>query len=109
MYIYNDEDNAPMNDDFMGMHNPTVYLSRAEMKAMEEPVPSEEYPEDGCWNCLNYDPSKGACTVRWNNLDESYYNPDLDDKKPDDYCSEHETDDQAVWTDFFDEHGGNEP
>lgn len=34
-YIYNDEDNEPMNDDFMGAHNPTVYSSRAEMKYVE--------------------------------------------------------------------------
>lgn len=34
-YIYNDEDNTAMNDDFIGYHNPTVYLSRAEMKAWD--------------------------------------------------------------------------
>jgi len=36
-YIYNDEDNSPMNDDaWDGPHNPTVYMSRTEMKAMEK-------------------------------------------------------------------------
>ena len=40
MYIYNDEDNYPMNDDpFCGPHNPTVYTSREEM----------EYVESGQW------------------------------------------------------------
>ena len=36
MYVYNDEDNYPMNEDpFDGYHNPTVYTSRAEMKYYE--------------------------------------------------------------------------
>ena len=39
-YIYNDEDNYPMNDDAWDRidqdgHNPTVYGSMAEMKAAE--------------------------------------------------------------------------
>ena len=34
-YIYNDEDNAPMNDPFSGYHNPTVYSSRDEMNYYE--------------------------------------------------------------------------
>ena len=35
-YIYNDEDNAPMNEDaFSGFHNPTVYTDLAEMKYYE--------------------------------------------------------------------------
>lgn len=39
-YIYNDEDNVPMNDDaWAGPHNPTVYNSRDEM----------EYVESGEW------------------------------------------------------------
>lgn len=108
-YIYNDEDNAPMNEDALsGFHNPTVYSDRAEMKAIESDMPfTEEKPDDGCWNCMNYDPSRGACTIRWNNLDDSYYNPDLDDREPDDYCIDHDTDpdaDPEEW-DF----GGNEP
>ena len=107
MYVFDDEDNAPMNDDFMGMHNPTVYLSRAEMKAMEEPVPFEEYPEDGCWNCLNFDWKHEACTLGWNNMDESYYNPACDDRELTDYCDEHETDPDADPECLM--IGGNEP
>ena len=34
-YIYNDEDNYPMNDPFNGYHNPTVYSSLSEMKYFE--------------------------------------------------------------------------
>ena len=42
-YIYNDEDNAPMNDDpFDGPHNPTVYNYREEMKYYE----SGQYERD---------------------------------------------------------------
>ncbi len=38
--IYDDEDNVPMIDDpWDSDHNPTVYLSRAEMKAMEVSTP----------------------------------------------------------------------
>ena len=108
MYIYNDEDNAPMADDPFDIHNPTVYLCRAEMKAIEAGIPEKEKPADGCWNCLIHDPGCGACTLRWNNLDESYYNPDLDDRKPTDWCEYHETDQDADPADFFD-FGGNEP
>ena len=60
---------------------------------------------DGCWNCVNYDPGRAACTIRWNNLDESYYNPDLDDRKPDEYCVDHVTDKEAVWEQFFEVEG----
>lgn len=110
-YIYNDEDNAPMNEDTFdqGGHNPTVYLSAYEARMYDkygEPEPKEK-PADGCWNCMNYDPSRGACTIRWNNLDDIYYNPDLDDREPEDYCDDHDTDpdaDPEEW-DF----GGNEP
>ena len=107
-YIYNDEDNVPMIEDaFTGYRNPTVYNSRAEMKFVESGMHAKEKPADGCWNCWNYDPSRGACTIRWNNLDESYYNPDLDDKEPDDHCEHHDTDPDACPEDW--DFGGNEP
>ena len=40
-YIYSDDDNAPMNDNAWDMidqngHNPTVYLSYAEMRAAQK-------------------------------------------------------------------------
>ena len=100
-YIFNDEDNNPMNDDaWDGPHNPTIYNSRAEMKAAEEPLPFTDPPENGCWNCLNYDYIKEACTLNWNNGDESYYNPDTDDRDPDDCCPQHEKDEDAEWEDW---------
>lgn len=112
-YVYNDEDNAPMIDDpYDGPHNPTVYLSRAEERYYE----SGQYrideerknwkPDDGCWNCMHFDWNHEACTLNWNNMDESYYNPDMDDRKLDDYCDDHETDPDADWEEIF---GGNEP
>ena len=106
-YIYNDEDNAPMND--FDFHNPTVYTGIEDIKAMERfPLDEPEEPFNGCWNCRNYDWTREACTIRWNNLDESYYNPDLDDRDFTDYCDEHDLDpdvDPAEWFDY----GGNEP
>ena len=106
MYVYNDEDNAPMSD--FDLHNPTVYTSLAEAMAADK-MPFEEKPEipDGCWNCMNFDWNHEACTVNWNNLDESYYNPDCDDRELTDYCEYHETDPDAdpECLDF----GGNEP
>jgi hypothetical protein len=107
-YIYNDEDNAPMTDDaWTGIHNPTVYGSRAEMKAVEENIPFSDRPEDGCWNCLNFEWNHEACTVNWNNMDESYYNPHVDDRELTDYCEYHETDPDADPECLMD--GGNEP
>ena len=103
-YIYNDEDNVSMNDDaFDGIHNPTVYGSRAEMKHWEEPLPFTDppLPEKGCWNCLEYDGDR--CMKNWNNMDESYYNPDTDDRDPSDHCELWERDENAVWEDFFGE------
>lgn len=101
-YIYNDEDNNPMNDDFLGMHNPTVYLTRAEMKAAES-LPFTDPVENGCWNCMHFDYKREACTLGWNNLDESYYNPDTDDRELTDYCEDHEVNPDACWEDVFGE------
>ena len=67
-------------------------------------TPWEEH-ENGCWNCLNYDWRHEACTIRWNNLDESYYNPDLDDRKPCEYCCDHSPFKEAVWDDDYAQEG----
>ena len=37
-----------------------------------------------CDNCSWYDGDR--CMVNWNNMDESYYIPDRDDKEPEDVC-----------------------
>lgn len=110
-YIYNDDDNAPMAGELFDRidqdgHNPTVYTSYAEMRAEEAlPFTDPEPPSDGCWNCMIYDWNREACTLNWNNMDESYYNPDSDDRKPTDWCEDHETDPEAEWDDWF---GGDE-
>ena len=48
-----------------------------------------------CENCKHYNHKYGACSVLWNNLDESYYIPNRDDCEPDDHCArwEEEEDD----------------
>ena len=102
-YIFNDEDNTPMMDDaWAGPHNPTVYLSRTEMEAVEKDIPFTDPPQDGCWNCMNFDWKHEACTVNWNNMDESYYNPDCDDRDIDDHCENWELDPDARWEDCHD-------
>ena len=45
---------------------------------------------DGCWNCINFDSKREACTLNWNNMDESNYIPDRDDRKPCDCCNDYE-------------------
>lgn len=104
-YLYDDEDNAPMTDDaWNGIHNPTVYSSRAEMMAAEAlpfTDPPEEHP-DGCWNCMDFDWNKEACTLNWNNMDESYYNPAADDRNPLDHCDDWSLNEDAEWEDWFD-------
>lgn len=106
MYVYNDEDNVPMTD--FGDHNPTVYLDRAEMRLFDRvEIPEDEKPADGCWNCMHFDWNREACTLNWNNMDESYYNPDTDDRELTDYCEEHETDPDADSDCLM--YGGNEP
>ena len=97
-YIYNDEDNSPMFDNPYDMngHNPTVYSSRAEERAIESGLPfTDPGPDDGCWNCMNFDWTREACTLNWNNMDESYYNPDIDDRDLTDWREYNETDPEA--------------
>lgn len=110
LHAYDDEDNSPMvESEIDRIMEYTVYSSRAEMKAGDEgtlDIPFSDPPEHGCWDCLLYDPSKEACTKDWNNLDESYYNPDRDDHDPTYYCSDHETDPDAEWSDWFDTDDG---
>ena len=84
-YLYDDEDNAPMVEDNFPIKVP-----------------------NGCWNCRNFDWKHEACTLNWNNMDESYYNPDIDDREPTDYCDDHDPDPDVDPADWF-EYGGNEP
>ena len=103
-YIFDDEDNEPMYSNLLDQdgHNPTVYTSLAEMKAIESLPFSElpiEEPPSGCWNCTAFDGEH--CTKNWNNADEDYYNPDTDDKSPADYCDDWQKDKDAKWEDFY--------
>ena len=89
---------SPDMEDEFG-HNPTVYSSRAEMEYVEsgkwyDDLEKSEKP-DGCWNCINFDASREACTLNWNNMDESYYRPDIDDKPNDYFCEYWEEDQDA--------------
>ena len=105
-YIYNDEDNAPMND--FDSHNPTVYTSLAEaMNADRLPFNEPEKPDDGCWNCIHFDWDHEACSAGWNNYDDCYYNPDTDDRDLMDHCDMWEEDPDADPECL--EFGGNEP
>ena len=91
-------------------HNPTVYSSPDEMRAAEKEIPftdEPEKPEDGCWNCWNFDWKREACTAGWNNLDESYYNPDTDDRELTDWCEMHDKDPDVDWREVFDD--GTDP
>lgn len=56
---------------------------------------------NGCWNCKEYNPGKGACMASWNNADESFYIPVRDNRNPDFICRNHQKDPDAVWEDFF--------
>lgn len=107
-YIYDNEDNYPMIEDPFDTHNPTVYNSLAEARAWEhgEPEP-EQKPDNGCWNCMNFDWKHEACTLNWNNLDESYYNRDCDNRELTDHCDDWEEDPDADPECL--EFGGNEP
>ena len=100
-YLYDDEDNEPMMDDTDRVMKYTTYMSRAEEKAEEMAknawtLPFDDSPRvSGCWNCMLFDPTKDACTKDWNNMDESYYNPDRDDRDPSDSCDDWEEDPDA--------------
>ena len=123
-YVYDDEDNAPLN---IEPHRPVVTDMRVNSKGewvivaqydslsdasrayknRKDPDAPEE-PANGCWNCRNFDWKHEACTLNWNNMDESYYNPDCDDRELTDYCDDHDLDPDVDPADCFD-FGGNEP
>lgn len=90
-YIYNDEDNVPMNDDTMpGVKMDWKRYSDIISEMSEDPLPFTDppLPEKGCWNCMNFNWDREACTVNWNNMDDSYYNPATDDRDYTDSCED---------------------
>ena len=112
MYSYDDEDNAPMNENAFDRdgHNPTVYNSAYEARMYDkygEPEPKQEKPDDGCWNCCQYDGD--CCHKHWNNNEPEYYIDWRDDKAPDDKCDDWEEEPGVDWKDYFIDFGGNEP
>ncbi len=125
MYVFDDEDNAGTID-LAEPKRPAITVQRLDKdgkivtveqyKTMADMIrhyrnlkdPDEpEKPDNGCWNCMNFDWKHEACTVNWNNLDESYYNPDCDDRELTDYCNDWEEDPDADPECL--EYGGNEP
>jgi hypothetical protein len=58
------------------------------LKDPDEP----EKPDNGCWNCMNFDWKHRVCTQNWNNMD---------------YCEAWEEDPDADPECL--NHGGNEP
>jgi len=110
-YLYDDEDNAPMNDDAM-KEDPylkyTTYSCKAEEEAdLRGEIPFSEPPENGCWNCFNF--NGDYCTKYWNNNDESYKDPDRDSRDYRDWCSDWEHDESIKPEEFFEGYGGNDP
>ena len=104
MYIYNDEDNAPMSDHLseFDFHNPTVYGSRSEMLAVESGKYEEKEEHDnGCWNCSKYNGE--SCMKNWNNGDEDYYCSETDDHDPLFCCEDWEEEPGIEWEDCFGE------
>ena len=142
-YVYNDEDNAPMNEEDLKwlkaitkmdnrdckncQHYDSEYCTSWDckfvpvekivedlhvtdvtdggkkiepLKRFEAPLPFTD-PPDGCWNCVNFDYKHEACTTNWNNMDESYYNPDIDDRELTDKCEYFEKDESVRAEDVF--------
>jgi hypothetical protein len=66
-----------------------------------------EKPDNGCWNCMNFDWKHEACSINWHHLDDCYYNPACDDRELTDYCDNWEEDPDADPECL--EFGGNEP
>lgn len=60
--------------------------------AMIDRLEGRGEPDPACKRCIYYDPRYEACNRDWNNLDESYYIPDRDDRNEDDSCDDYELD-----------------
>jgi len=101
-YLYDDEDNVPMNDEAFDRIEQEVSTPVAfvEMK-MEESLPFDDpTPDNGCWNCIEYDGDR--CHKMWNNNEEDYYLPCRDDKGWDECCEDWEENKDISWEDCHD-------
>ena len=96
-YLYEDEDNGPMNGNAFDriddkISTPVIYMETS----VEEPLPFDDpTPDDGCWNCALY--TGDACSKEWNNGDESEYIPDRDDRGWDECCEDWVRNPDARW------------
>ena len=100
-FSYDDEDNAPMNEDAMpGIKMDWKRYSDIIAEMQEDPLPFTDppLPEKGCWNCLEYDGNR--CMKEWNNADDCYYVPERDDKEPGDYCDDWSLNDMVSADEF---------
>lgn len=70
-----------------GRENYPAGVTSADLSFLD-PIPDEYIPDPCCEYCNEYDGNH--CMKRWNNLDKCYYNPDLDDKEPEDCCEDYD-------------------
>ena len=98
-YLYEDEDNSPMNEDAWQaaihrdaegrLHINKDAWDRAVGKKVEEPLPFTDPAEPEphcCGNCDNFDGD--YCTKWWNNMDDSYKDEDRDSRRPGETCDD---------------------
>jgi hypothetical protein len=119
-YLYDDEDNAPMNEEnfvikdirpgldgkpYVAHQFKSIEEASKYYKSLKDPdVPFSDLHDNGCWNCVQYDGDR--CHYAWKHNDECYYNPETDDKDPDDWCPGWEIDENAIWEDYHETDSG---
>ena len=122
-YIYNDEDNVPMNEENFVIRDirpgpdgkdhvvhqfKSIDEAAKYYESLPDPdVPFTDSPEKGCWNCTEYNGT--FCTLLWNNLDEAYKVTWRDEKEPDDWCPSWHEDKDAVWENYHGTDNGCTP
>lgn len=74
----------------MGDYPPGVRGDEPELNG----TPDMWIPDDCCRYCTHYDGD--VCTKDWNNMDESYYIQDRDDKDETDCCSDYEWNEELL-------------
>ena len=62
----------------------------------EREIPEMYMPDPQCEHCIHFDATKSACTREWNNLDESCYVPERDDRETDETCDSYEWDGETL-------------
>lgn len=93
MHLFDDEDGSGTIA-FDDPHNPTVYLSGAEMRHFES-IPYDEPPEkriECCGSCQHFDGD--YCTKWWNNGEKPAVADDIDKVDVGDWCEDWETNEE---------------